>query len=222
MKKGILWLLCVAGFAQEAVEERLNEYLDRYPSAWIGHREFAEWLVQEMKPMQIVDLGIDYGHSTFIFANAARKNRCGVVTGIDWFQGDSCAGARDTYSIVTDAVRDLPLANVEIIKGDFQEVAATWTRPIDILHIDGDHSYEAVVRDYNTWCRFVREDGIILMHDINVPVPGFEVIHVFREINCRYKLHFLPSCGLGILLLDNHKLYQAIKERFPEVREGTL
>lgn len=34
--------------------------LTRYPSAWIGHGEFAIKLVNNFKPSVTVDLGVDY------------------------------------------------------------------------------------------------------------------------------------------------------------------
>ena len=38
------------------------------PSAWTGHRYFAKWLVETLRPEITVDLGVDYGHSTFYLA----------------------------------------------------------------------------------------------------------------------------------------------------------
>ena len=61
-------------------QEKFEECLEKMPHPWKGHRAFAEWLVKEIKPSQVVDLGVDYGFSTFIFANAAMKNGQGVVT----------------------------------------------------------------------------------------------------------------------------------------------
>lgn len=39
-------------------------------------------------------------------------------------------------------------------------------QPLDILFIDGDHTYESVRRDYELYAPLVREDGIIAFHDI--------------------------------------------------------
>ena len=36
-------------------------YINRHPSAWIGHGVFATELVRIFKPNIIVDLGVDYG-----------------------------------------------------------------------------------------------------------------------------------------------------------------
>ena|ERR1041385_7955651 len=44
--------------------------------------------------------------------------------------------------------------------------------PLDLLFIDGDHSYEGVMSDLN-WFHMMREGGLILCHDANTPsFPG--------------------------------------------------
>jgi hypothetical protein len=172
--------------------------IEHVTSAWKGHRIFAEWLVKTIKPMQIVDLGVDFGYSTLVFANAARENGFGIVTGIDLFEGDGQTGHRTTHASVLDWIDALGLTNIEIIKGDFKEVSLTWSRQIDILHIDGYHSYEAVHSDFTSWEKFVRDDGIVLFHDINVPHPGFEVIKFFRELKGGHKLYCSPMVSAFI------------------------
>lgn len=41
--------------------------------------------------------------------------------------------------------------------------------PIDVALIDGLHTYEQVVRDVEHTLRFLRDDGVIFMHDCNPP-----------------------------------------------------
>lgn len=204
-------------FAQANLPLHENRDVETIVSAWKGHRFFAEWLVRTMKPTQIVDLGVDYGYSTLVFANAARANGFGTVTGVDLFEGESMTGYRNTHATILEWIDALSLQNTEIIKGDFHEVSMCWNRPIDILHIDGYHSYEAVYNDFMSWNGFVSENGIILFHDINVPNdPEFQVIDFFRELSGGYKLYFLQSFGLGIYT-KNEALYKLILETFPNV-----
>ena len=44
-------------------------------------------------------------------------------------------------------------------------------RPLDLLFIDGDHSYAGVSADFDAYSRFVRPGGLIGFHDI---VPDFK------------------------------------------------
>ena len=43
-------------------------------------------------------------------------------------------------------------------------------RELDLLFIDGDHSYEGVRKDYELYTPLVRKGGLIVFHDI-VPCP---------------------------------------------------
>jgi hypothetical protein len=181
--------------------------INRYPSAWVGHGEFAMRLVNSLKPSVTVDLGVDYGFSTFCLAYP----QIGEVYGVDWFQGDPHAGHRDTYSLVlelyNDLKRDYDINNVEFIKGDFNEVAKTWNKKIDLLHIDGFHTYEAVKNDYEVWSKLCTEDAVILFHDVE-EFPG--VNQFFYELPGDYKLIRSGSCGLGVFTLSKDK-FEIIK-----------
>ncbi len=46
------------------------------------------------------------------------------------------------------------------------------TRPIDLLHVDGFHTWEAVSHDWDTYGPLVRPGGLALFHDVNVGHEG--------------------------------------------------
>jgi predicted O-methyltransferase YrrM len=170
---------------------------DLIQSAWRGHQKFAEWLVRELKPKTIVELGVDYGFSSFVFARAGM----GEVYGIDSFEGDPEAGQRNTRPIVEERQKELGVTNLHLVQGYFSEVAKTWDKPIDILHIDGRHRYDDVKEDYEIWSRFVRPGGVILLHDTCVTREPYGVHRFFREIELP-KTNFTHSEGLGVVSTD--------------------
>ena len=47
------------------------------------------------------------------------------------------------------------------------ETAFLEKRPIDVALIDGQHSYQQVVRDVENTLRYLRDDGVIVLHDCN-------------------------------------------------------
>ena len=49
------------------------------------------------------------------------------------------------------------------------ETAFLDRRPIDVALIDGMHTYEQVVRDVENTLRYLRDDGVIFLHDCNPP-----------------------------------------------------
>lgn len=51
---------------------------------------------------------------------------------------------------------------------------------IDVLFIDGDHSYEGVKRDIENWAPFVKSGGKIVFHDCDETSPG--VVKAFDEL----------------------------------------
>ena len=55
---------------------------------------------------------------------------------------------------------------VDVRQGRSHELAATWREPIDLLFLDGDHSYEAVACDYRDWAPRVRPGGFLVLHDV--------------------------------------------------------
>ena len=191
----------------------MGDWISNIVTAWGGHRTFAEFLVSQYTDPTIVELGVDLGFSTFVFANAL-NNTNGKIFGIDLFLGDEHTGPRDTYDIVINQINSHNLKNIEIIVGDFTEISKKWEKPIDILHIDGLHTYDAVKNDFNNWSKYLKEDGIIIMHDVSIPYFG--VKHFFKEINFGFKLYFIHSAGLGVCT-KNKILYDRILEHFDNV-----
>ena len=45
------------------------------------------------------------------------------------------------------------------------KVALRWANPIDLLFIDGDHSENACLEDWNSWHTFVPVGGVVIFHD---------------------------------------------------------
>jgi len=178
------------------------------PSSWWEHVPVAHWLIEELKPKVIVELGTHYGVSFFSFCEAASKfSPDTFVYAVDTWQGDEHAGSYDesVFQKVQTHQQAHHKQRSRIVRSTFDEASEHFEdQSIDILHIDGLHIYEAVCNDFNTWMPKLRDGGSILFHDWNVREGDFGVWKLWQEIrdNNRFKCYEIPNGhGLGIATL---------------------
>lgn len=185
-------------------------FLENIESSSKGHQRFICWLVQFLKPTTIVDLGFDRGLSTIAFAY---RNK-GHVYGIEWFEegnyATKCFALDSAFRNISQAIRLRYVKNIHLIVGPFQDIAKKWVRKIDILHIDGAHRYESAKKHYQNWRPFMKEEGVILLH--NVSSYPDEMGRFFHELPM-HRFIFPHAQGLGIAS-RNEKVIQEIKKTF--------
>jgi predicted O-methyltransferase YrrM len=79
----------------------------------------------------------------------------------------------DFQQITINNLRALGLyRNVVLLKGLSVDHASAWGQCIDLLFIDGDHSYEGIKSDYEAWYQHVKDGGVIAFHDYMERWPG--------------------------------------------------
>jgi predicted O-methyltransferase YrrM len=64
-------------------------------------------------------------------------------------------------------------ANIAWLKDYSFNVSKTWHKPIDFLFIDGDHSYNACLQDWEEWSPYIVESGIVAFHDSRIFSDGW-------------------------------------------------
>jgi len=174
------------------------------PSSWWGHVPFAHWLVYELNPRLIVELGTHHGISFSAFCNAVHRH--GLATScyaIDTWQGDEHAGFYDesVFSNISAFVQKNYASFATLLRRSFDSALGLFADgSIDLLHIDGLHTYEAAKADYEAWLPKLSHRGVVLFHDIAIYDRNFGVWQFWKEISQSHpSFEFHHSCGLGVL-----------------------
>ncbi|EPS1771904.1 rhamnan synthesis F family protein [Klebsiella aerogenes] len=196
-----------------------------FPFGWCGHIPFVSWLVEEMKPGTIVELGTHSGNSYFAICQAVLENNTGSKCyAVDTWQGDEHAGS---YS--EDVFRDVNAWNQQYFSAFSNLMRMTFDQAneyfsagsVNLLHIDGLHTYEAVKHDFESWKSKLADDAVVLFHDTNVRERGFGVWQLWDELQQQYpSFEFLHSYGLGVLFVG--KKSQALYEKMASFGEPAL
>lgn len=173
-------------------------------SAWLGHLPFAFYLVERLRPTAIVELGTHNGASFAGFCQAfERAGLTGHCTAIDTWEGDAHAGRYDdsVHADLTRFVAANPWPFARLLRARFEDALPEFADgSIDLLHIDGLHSYEAVSQDYTSWAPKLSARAVVLFHDTAITDRGFGVHRLWAELAPRFPhVSFEHSAGLGIL-----------------------
>jgi cephalosporin hydroxylase len=130
-------------------------------------------LVAGLRPRVVLEIGTERGGTLFLFTRVADPNA--KIISLDLPDGpfgggyprwkvplykSFAKGRQKIYLLRRDSHDPRTLEEVERILGD---------EKVDFLFIDGDHTYEGVKSDFETYFPLVRNGGFVAFHDI---VPG--------------------------------------------------
>lgn len=177
-------------------------------STWHMHIPFAFLLMDLLRPRRLVELGTQKGASYCAFCEGAAAFGTGTsLFAVDHWDGDHQTGAyaRDTYDVLRAHHDPLYGGFSTLLRESFDDARPRFADgSIDLLHIDGLHTYEAVRHDFETWLPKVSRSGVILMHDTEVRTGDFGVWRFWDEIRGRYPtLNFPFGYGLGVVLVGD-------------------
>lgn len=135
----------------------------------------------------IVEIGSDAGASTICLAKGSKSGGNMTVYAVDphigggptpdptWWNIDH-DGTPDPKYYINQGKSFLPFRQA-LLKHHVDDIVAPmtnyseliykkgWSRPIELLFIDGDHRYNYIKMDVKMWGKHLVHGGIILMHD---------------------------------------------------------
>ncbi|MDX6326693.1 MAG: 1-O-methyltransferase [Nocardioidaceae bacterium] len=130
----------------------------------------------------LLEVGSYCGKSAVYLGAAARRTGSTVFT-VDHHRGseenqagwehhdtslvDPRTGRMDTLPTFRRTIEVAGLeGDVVAVVGHSVTVARYWRTPLALLFIDGGHGEEPAHADYEGWARWVRRDGLLLVHDV--------------------------------------------------------
>jgi predicted O-methyltransferase YrrM len=147
-----------------------------FDSAWSSVAAVQGWLTEGQARMlwdavcqlepgaTVVEIGSHQGRSTIILGHAARTVGARVVA-VDAFVDGRLFGGASTRDRFEANIEAAGLTDVvELVVGYSTKLRRTWTRPFELLYIDGKHDYWTYVDDLR-WSTHLPDGGEILVHD---------------------------------------------------------
>ena len=143
----------------------------------------AACAVEAIKTGQVfVEIGSYCGRST-VWLGAAARNKNTILYAVDHHGGseenqpgwewhdtslvDPVTARLNTLPHFENTIGRAGLQDVVCtIVGDSPQIAASWSKPIAFLFIDGGHSLQSARADYLGWAKHVVSGGMLAIHDV--------------------------------------------------------
>jgi predicted O-methyltransferase YrrM len=172
---------------------------------------FLDFIASE-PPATVLEIGTGRGGTLFLLAQAARENALLVSLDAPDVAG---FGARPEYATRERLYRSLGRGTQRVVflaaDSHLVETLARVRRIlagrlIDVLFVDGDHTFEGVESDFRMYAPLVRSGGLVAFHDI-VPGPAEKVGSVpafWQSVRALDSIEFVEDWnqggyGIGVL-----------------------
>ncbi len=136
----------------------------------IGEARLLYDLAGEVSEGCIVEIGSFHGKSAIALSLGAAAGRGAKVYAVDPYNPfvgplGSEFGPKDRTPLFTNLLLAGVADKVWVINLPSEQAARGWREAVGLLWIDGDHSYEGVKTDFESWSPFLAPGGVIAFHD---------------------------------------------------------
>jgi len=167
---------------------------------WGYNEQQLKWYKEKLRKSKngiVVEIGV-YGGASILSVIDVCVNNNITIYGIDpWEKTNIVNGTNISESekeILTrkmvDArtnlelvIKKLKYSNIKLIQDTSESASSQFkNKTVDLVYIDGDHSYESVTKDLTIWCEKLKPNGIIWGDDFGW-VPVRKAIQDFSKLN---------------------------------------
>lgn len=119
-----------------------------------------------------LEIGVCEAGSLVFLVKACLRKGITHIYGMDLFTGTPSWHQKfDTYEIAEERLRRYKLhRSTTLVRSHSAEY--TWSKAIDVLHLDADHEYRAVITDIRKYSPFLVEGGLMILDDYDACHPG--------------------------------------------------
>lgn len=180
----------------------------------------------ERSPKTLCEIGTQFGGNLFLMANLLSS--VDYVVGVDLY----VRNRHKLHYLMPDPKNLRTIHGSSYADNVVKSVQSTLGgKTIDVLFIDGDHSYEGVEKDFLKYRHLVTEGGLIVFHDI---VPDYKTrcnkitqgyagaVPIFwKKLSGAYRSHEFvedpeqDACGIGVIEYSSSVKFPATYECVP-------
>jgi predicted O-methyltransferase YrrM len=187
---------CRKNFSPPVFRHRTN-----FSSSWNGVNKLVEHVDGWLTPREIeflallgaypkaagsiLEIGSFRGRSTIVLAKAAELSDQATVHAVDpldldeWMEQTAAKKQSSPRAILEKNLASCGVSEkIQVHQAYSHKLAPTWNQPLRVLWIDGDHTYQGALADYENYLPHLAVGGIIAFHDV---MTAFECGRVFLD-----------------------------------------
>jgi len=176
--------------------------------------QLIEFIGERKAPRTVLEIGTMSGGTLWLWCQLAYPTA--HIISVDLPNGPFGGGyppeAGDKFLTYTKHQQSMQLFRADshdpLTFASVERYLKVYKRKVDLLFIDGDHTYDGVKQDFEMYGTLVSDDGLIVFHDIvkhtGVPDCGVDVLWEEIKDNHQYREFITPDggaawAGIGVL-----------------------